>query len=168
MTKASESHIALNFVCLGHAESSVGADLAIILNGHDSVKQTILLDQAAIDHAFIGILGWGVLQWISFLFLSNLLCFLGKLLLSLLALFLDVDVGAVADEWRQYLVVLVLVLRVHITELAEHEVVRRSEEEALSGELVLVLVCNSHCDVVVATGAAHTAPEEQFLEFSVR
>jgi len=168
LTKASESHIALNFVCLGHAESSVGADLAIILNGHDSVKQTILLDQAAIDHAFIGILGWGVLQWISFLFLSNLLCFLGKLLLSLLALFLDVDVGAVADEWRQYLVVLVLVLRVHITELAEHEVVRRSEEEALSGELVLVLVCNSHCDVVVATGAAHTAPEEQFLEFSVR
>ena len=167
MTEATEGHIALNLVSLSHAESSVGADLAIVLDSHDCVKKTILFDQAAVDHTFVGILGRGVLKRISLLLLSNLLCFLGKLLLSLLALLLDVDVGAVADEGRKDLVVLVLVLRVHVAELAEHEVFRRGEEEALRGELVLHLVCNSHRDVVILRGAAHTAPEEQFLEFRV-
>ena len=165
--EAAESHVALDLVILGHAESSMRADRAIVLNGHHQVEQTVLLDQAAIDHTLVRILGRCVLKRITlfnFLFFRSIRC---KLLWRLLSVLFDVNVSAVADEWREDLVVLRLVLPVHVAELAEHEVVRAREEEALRGELVLVLVCNSHGDVVVAASAAHTAPEKELLEIGI-
>ena len=84
-----------------------------------------------------------------------------------LILNLDVDVGAVADKWSSDGVVDILVQDVHIAELTEDEVAGAGEVEGLRGELVLLRICNSHGDVVVTAAATDTAPEQQFLKFSV-
>lgn len=108
---------------LSQSKRTVWANLTIIFNRHHCVKKTILFDQTAVNNAFVRVLRWCVLQWISLL----LLCVLGGRSLSRgvrLVLHLDIDVVAVALERSNQTIVLVLVQRVHIAELFEYKVVR--------------------------------------------
>ena len=107
---------------LSQSKRTVWANLTIIFNRHHCVKKTILFDQTAVNNAFVRVLRWCVLQWISLL----LLCVLGGRSLSCgvrLVLNLDIDVVAVALERSNQTIVLVLVQCVHIAELFEYKVV---------------------------------------------
>ena len=107
--KTTEGNIALNLVCLSQSERAVRADLAVILNGHDSVKETVLLDERAVDLALVWVLRRCVLENVTLL----LFLFLGLSCSGIWVSFtvlLDVDEVAVSCESAGQLVVLSLVL----------------------------------------------------------
>ena len=156
--EASEGDVALDFVIFGQFESTVGANLTVILDRHHCVKKTILFDQTTVNDALCWVLRRCVLQWIPFL----LLCILSSCRFRRrigLILHLDVNVAAVALERPHQLIILILVQRVHIAELSEDKIVRRCEVESFRRELILLGIRNSHCDVVVCAQSADPAPE---------
>ena len=120
-SEASEGDIALNFVVLSEAERTMGADLTIVLDGHHSVQKTILFDQAAVNNALVGVLGWCVLQRISLLYWLFSSCSF-SIWISFIFNF-DIDMSTITSEWTNKAIILILVKRVDLTELLEDEVV---------------------------------------------
>lgn len=98
----------------------MGADLAVVLNGHHSVEKAIFFDETAVDYIFVRILLRSVLERISFLFLFFDL--LRGVRISFIFNF-NVDMVAVTGESRDDVVILVLMKGVHIAEGAEHKVI---------------------------------------------
>ena len=98
----------------------MGADLAVVLNGHHSVEKAIFFDETAVDYIFVRILLRSVLERISFLLLFFDL--LGGVRISFIFNF-NVDMVAVTGESRDDVVILVLMKCVHIAEGAEHKVI---------------------------------------------
>ena len=98
----------------------MGADLAVVLNGHHSVEKAIFFDETAVDYIFVRILLRSVLERISFLLLFFDL--LRGVRISFIFNF-NVDMVAVTGECRDDVVILVLMKGVHITEGAEHKVI---------------------------------------------
>ena len=98
----------------------MGADLAVVLNGHHSVEKAIFFDETAVDYIFVRILLRSVLERISFLLLFFDL--LRGVRISFIFNF-NVDMVAVTGESRDDVVILVLVKGVHIAEGAEHKVI---------------------------------------------
>ena len=141
------------------------ANLAIVLNGHHGVKQAIFFDQAAVNDALGRILRRGVLERVLLLCLH----FFGSCCFLSISFILNfyVDVGTVTLEGSNQAIILVLMQRVHVTELAEHEVIRRSEVECLRGKLILFRIRNSHGDIEVGAESTDTTPKEQLLEICV-
>ena len=158
--ETSEGDVSLDLVGLSQTEGALWAYLAVVLNCHHCVEQTILFGHAAIDFALVGVLGRGVLQWVSFL-LSLLL--LGRCLLILVSFIVNFkqNVCVITSERSRVLILVILIdmLCVDVAELAEDEVTGAGKEETFSGELVLLRECNSHRDVVVSLDSAHTPPE---------
>ena len=75
--------------------------------------------------------------------------------------------GAVALEGPKQAIILVLMQRVYITELAEYEVIGGGKVECLRGELILFRIRNSHGDIEVGAESTDTTPKEQLLEICV-
>ena len=164
-TKASECHVSLDLVRLSHTEGALGSNLAVVLDCHNHVEQTVLLNEAAVGNALGRVLRRSVLK-----FVAVLSFLVGSVLPIVDCGFIfnfDVDVVAVTGEGLNKLVVLLPVLLVHIAELAEDEVTRAGEEESLRREFVLLGVRYSHGDIVVGAESTHPAPEHQFFEVSV-
>mmetsp|Transcript_1445 Transcript_1445/g.2089 ORF Transcript_1445/g.2089 Transcript_1445/m.2089 type:complete len:228 (-) Transcript_1445:260-943(-) len=120
--ETTEGHIPLNFVCLSQTEGAMRADLAIVFDSHDRVEQTVLLDKTTIGDALAGVLRRCVLKRITLDLLGGL-SFVSLRPRVHLSLLFDINVSAVSDEGRQNLVVLLPMLRVHVAELLEDEVV---------------------------------------------
>jgi len=99
----------------------LGANLAVVLDGHHSVEKAIFFDETAVDYIFVRILLRSVLERISFLLLF-FVCLLGGVRISFIFNF-NVDMVAVTGESRDDVVILVLVKGVHIAEGAEHKVI---------------------------------------------
>ena len=59
--ETSECDVSLDFVGLSEAIGTLRADLAVILDSHDCVKKTVFLGHAAVNLAFVWVLGRGVL-----------------------------------------------------------------------------------------------------------
>ena len=159
--EASEGDVALDFVLLGEAVSTMRGDLAVVLDSHDSVVKTVFFDETAVHNALGRILRGRVVKWV--LLNSRYFC-LSFSLSWVLSFVLEVDVVAITVERTNKAVILFIVELVLVTEGTEDEVVGACKVESLSGEFVLMLICNSHGDIVVRVGTAHTAPEEKLLE----
>ena len=163
LRETSEGDIPLDLVVFGQTESALGADLAVVLNSQHSVEKTIFLNQRPVLDSFVGVFLGGVLEDVTLLLGGLLLGGSGSVRVRLTIL-LNVDVAAISGEWGRDFVVLVLVLRVDVAELAESEVRAAREVERLRGELVLLLVRYSLGDIVVTLGATDTAPEQKLLK----
>ena len=142
-------------------------DLTIVLDSHDCVEKTILLNQATVDNSLVGILGGSVLKWvlllICFLFLGGCLCIRIGFIFNF-----NIDMAAISSELSNKSIIFVFVERVDVSELAEDEVIRAGEVESLGGEFILVRIRNSHGNIVVRAESTDAAPEKELLEVRAR
>ena len=161
--EASEGDISLNLVILGQTEGSLRADLAVVLNSEHSVEKTIFLDEGPVFDSLGRVFLRGVLEDVTLLLGDFLLGSSGCVRVSF-TFFFDVNVVAIANERSGDTIILVLVLSVDVTELAECEVRAACEVESLGGELILLRVRYSLGHVVVTLGATDTAPEKKLLK----
>lgn len=161
--ETSEGNVALYLVSISHAEGSIGHDLAVILDSHDYVEQTVFLDETAVDFSLIRILRRSVIKGIA-IFLGDRLGRISNIGVGFI-FNSDIDEVAVTYKGLKNVVVLQIVLLVHVSERAEDEVSLAGEEERFRGELVLLGVRYSHSDVVVSAEATHTAPKLQLFKF---
>jgi len=153
-------------VSISHTEGSIGHDLAIILDCHNYIEQTVFLDKTAIDFSLTGILRRSVFKGIALFLCDRLWSISNNIGVGFIFNF-DIDEIAVTTKGLKNMVILQLVLLVHVSERAEDEVSWAGKEERFRGELVLFGVRYSHSDVVVSAKATHTAPKQQFLKIWV-
>lgn len=161
--KTSKSVVFADLVLVCHLDSTLGHNVAVILNSGNCELKTIELCEVTGDKACVGVLffcaGKGVLL---FYLLFDCLSLSG---FSLLALWLsggnvDVDLVGFASEHALYSVEGGVVLVIKGTESLEFEIGGWGPVETLFRELVLIGVGDTNADVVVVFDAFDAAPEE--------